>query len=137
MNRTAHVNAGVACGAVTSIALACDDDRADVFLEMLGGAIGGWLGGRLPDLLEPATNPDHRAIFHSLTVGGGGNALAFSKLPQLQADLRERARQCTAAGDDWGALGLNILAGLIAGLAAGYVSHLVLDSTTPKSLPIL
>jgi len=137
MNRVAHENTGIICGAAASLGLAYQDDRADLLLEILGGLLGGWLGGRLPDLLEPATHPDHRAIFHSLTVGGGGNAAAISKVPQWQADLRARARECTAAGDHWGALLMNLLVGVVAGLPAGYVSHLVLDSTTPKSLPIL
>lgn len=136
MNRAAHVNAGVICGLSAAVALANRDDQADVFLEGIGGILGGWLGGRLPDMLEPATSPDHRATFHSLTVGGGGNALAIPRLMDLQADVRARARECAAEGEDWHALALNILAGVVVAVPAGYVSHLLLDSTTPKSLPI-
>lgn len=87
----------------------------------LGGtifsAIGGAIGGILPDVLEPPTNPNHRGPCHSVAAGvavvtGGQQLFASQQVP------------------------LEIKEGL-APFLAGYVSHLLLDSTTPKSLPLL
>lgn len=48
------------------------------------------------------------------------------------------------AADDWGRFGHAlwallslILSGLAVGLAVGYASHLALDLTTPRGLPLL
>jgi len=47
--------------------------------EVAGGALGGYVGGLLPDVLEPAISSWHRDVAHSCAAGGGivalGNAL--------------------------------------------------------------
>jgi len=84
---------------------------------VLGWGLIGAVIGLSPDLLEPATNPKHRKLAHSLSVGGA--ALYSAKKswdnPQLNSEQK---------------------AGALASVAA-YLSHLVLDSTTPASLPIV
>lgn len=83
-----------------------------------GGAIAAALTN-LPDLLEPASSPNHRAFFHSLTfaamVGTG-----LHKLSQWEART-DQDKLLKALG---------MLAG------AAYLIHLALDFTTRRSLPV-
>ena len=74
----------------------------------------GILGGVLPDLLEPATNPNHRAFFHSL--------LTLAGLALLVAAVRDWPEEFNA---------------VFKSFVAGYFSHGLLDLTTPKGLPIM
>jgi membrane-bound metal-dependent hydrolase YbcI (DUF457 family) len=82
--------------------------------------LAGKGGGRLPDLLEPATSPNHRQFFHSFTTLSLTGA-ALYKTYKWEPE------------DEFGEI-LRLIA--IAGLGA-YISHLVLDSSTPKGLPIV
>jgi len=81
------------------------------------GVGAGALGGMLPDILEPATNPCHRKFFHSFTFGivVTGSAVGVAVQKNIDLDLKE-------------AVGL---------LAAGYLSHLVMDAGTPAGLPAI
>jgi len=38
--------------------------------EAFGGALGGWMGGALPDVIEPANSPNHRQTAHSWAALG-------------------------------------------------------------------
>ena len=74
---------------------------------------------KLPDLIEPAIHSHHRQFFHSiafLAMMGCGLKKVYDWQP----------------GDQAGHV-LRFLA-LCAG--AGYISHLVLDGVTPRSLPL-
>lgn len=75
------------------------------------------LGGLVPDVLEPALHPNHRSFCHSVSGGGllAGGAGVASRNIQLGEELTFYA-------------GLFVL---------GYISHLLLDSTTPKGVPLL
>ena len=87
-----------------------------VFEEALASVVLGILGGMLPDILEPATHPNHRQFFHGLLL----IAVVFygrEKLYQL-LELTPQQR------------------GLFDSLLAGYSSHLYLDGLTPKGLPL-
>jgi membrane-bound metal-dependent hydrolase YbcI (DUF457 family) len=80
------------------------------------GYASGCAGGVLPDILEPASNPHHRKFFHSKTTAvataiAGKKAILSKQNPILKSAL--------------------------VGAAAGYGSHLVLDSKTPKGLPLI
>jgi len=77
----------------------------------------GSLGGTLPDLIEPATNPEHRKFFHSV---------GFSTF--LSSILKEYVSENDASNENKLALSILILS---------YVSHILSDSTTPKGIPIL
>jgi len=84
-------------------------------------AIGiGTVFGKLPDLLEPSfRNPHHRQFFHSLTVlgfVGYGTKKVYDWQPEdtLESIIRFLA--------------------LCAGTA--YLSHLILDAMTSRSLPL-
>ena len=85
--------------------------------EMVVSTIGGAGAAVLPDILEPATEPDHRSIFHSATTP----ALLSRANLDLWADdgLSEDQK-----------LALSVL-------STAYNSHLIADSTTKKGLPLL
>ena len=79
--------------------------------------VGGAFLGLLPDILEPATNPDHRGFFHStglLLLIGYFNIKAYQN-----KDLTDIQK---------------FILSLISG---SYSSHLIADSQTKKSLPLL
>jgi len=76
--------------------------------------------GKLPDILEPATNPHHRQFCHSIAVFAGigyGLKKAYDWKPENNKEAFYR--------------GLALVAG------AGYLSHLLFDATTPMSLPVI
>jgi len=89
--------------------------RIDYFEMAAFAAIGGACGA-LPDIIEPADNPNHRALFHSLACAGVLTYGAFSK---HTANLRPEDRHTLRIA------------------ALSYLSHLLLDSETPKGLPIV
>lgn len=76
-------------------------------LILLCGGIG-YIVACLPDILEPASNPHHRKIFHSL--------LALGVFIVVTAKTENP---------------------LLKTLAASYTSHLILDGLTPFGLPLI
>lgn len=83
--------------------------------ELLLAAGVGAIGGLVPDLLEPALHPNHRQFFHSyvavmLLVHANGH---LSRNPQVPAEVR----------------------GTVHLASVGFLSHLLADARTPKSLP--
>jgi len=74
----------------------------------------------LPDILEPATSPNHRAFFHSVTFAAAVG-VGLQKLHQWQPETA-----------------LDIFLKRVAQVAgAAYLIHLALDLTTAKSLPLM
>ena len=95
-----------------------DDPKAEFdFTQMFINMAAGLVGAILPDKLEPALHPNHRSSFHSFTltgfnIGGINMVNGFDRMgPRFKSGLKA--------------------------FLGGYLSHLVLDSTTPKSLPII
>lgn len=75
------------------------------------------LVGIAPDIIEPATNPNHRGFFHSIAML---RLLAYARDKTWQAqNLVEEQKH------------------LISTLLDAYASHLLSDSTTQKGLPLL
>ncbi len=91
------------------------------FFELAGHAVGGYALGsitsRLPDIIEPATHPNHRKTFHSW---GAATAITWGTIKVLNdSEMGHEAKAAlTIAG-------------------AGYLSHLAMDAETPKGLPII
>lgn len=85
--------------------------------EALLSVIGGAVAGVAPDILEPATNPNHRSLFHS------GTTLA------LLTHGNRKVLQSTQFTESQKAILLS--------LGAAYASHLVTDGATTKSIPLL
>lgn len=90
-------------------------------LLLLAAPAVGTVFGKLPDVIEPAfKNPNHRQFFHSIAFVGlvaYGLKKTYDWKPEDGVDKAIR------------------LLALCAGF--GYLSHLVLDSTTPRGLPLV
>ena len=117
-NAKTHQLAGAVSGMVIA-ALDKEKEYSSVHKPVVAGVVGA-VFGKLPDLLEPAMNPNHRQFFHGVVVLGG-LCIGFKKAYDWQPD------------DEFGKL---LRAALLIG-GAGYISHLLLDAMTKKSLPII
>lgn len=153
-----HQCVGTGVGAVYAGYLAKDQTDLNWWIEVFGGGAGGFVGGWVPDLLEPAVSSWHRSICHSVAAGGVVLSLG-QKLVELGQACRENAAMCGAIplvpDPQTGVLVparidplsellsrlekffWRFLAGFINGLAAGYGSHLLLDTFTPRGIPLL
>ncbi len=144
-----HAAVGALAGGGFAAYRAREQEELNAFLEVVGGFVGGHIGGRLPDVIEPASWPGHRELAHSALAGG---AVVYSVYEFLgrsenwcrcQAELYNQQR--TTAGTNVFKdilftlleIILRLAAGFLSGLGAGYLSHLVLDGTTPSGLPVL
>ncbi len=146
-----HKYVGLGAGAAYACYRAKEQSPPNWLIEVAGGAVGGYLGGLLPDILEPAISSWHRDMAHSV-IGGGAIIALKDSLTASERACRENAEKCRVIPMEpqrnifvpvsqqplnptelfW-----RFLAGFLNGLAAGYVSHLVLDATTPRSIPLL
>lgn len=88
---------------------------------VLLAALGGYSLGTLPDLLEPSLrNPNHRGFGHSVVLGVFVGYVAW-RLHQWTPDTRSE----------------RIVRAIFLTVAGAYLIHLLLDSTTPRSLPFI
>jgi inner membrane protein len=145
-DRSTHATAGVLAGIGAGTVSARNLPAEHLAIEVLAAAVGGYLGGIAPDVLEPSLSPNHRDLFHSFIVGGTVGAAAFA---EWQADCRAKAGECDARAmaappdsdarrhEAFKALCWRLLAGFLVGFVAGYLSHLALDAATPRSLPLI
>jgi len=83
--------------------------------SLAGGGIGAFCGV-LPDIIEPASSPNHRKFFHSVTAA---SAIGYGMYKANKSNLSENDKE------------LINLAGF------SYLSHLVLDSETEFGLPLV
>ena len=142
--RRVHVAAGGAIGIAIGVATSRKLPRGHQDTHMAFAGIGGVLGSVAPDVLEPATSPNHRAFFHSVAACV---ALSAARAADWASKCHRAAAECgsraSAATDEAVRRWENIkaflwraLAGFLIGLVAGYASHLALDATTSRSLPL-
>ena len=110
-----HLIAGAVLGGLSYLAVTNRQRQNSNVRDLLLCAASGAVAASVPDKLEPATSPHHRQLAHSWTAGLAGLS-ATSAIMQHPTELRQKI--------------------LLAGIA-GYLSHLALDATTPKSLPLL
>lgn len=147
-SRHVHRQAGAVAGVAYAGYLAWDQPGPHMYAEAAGGLLGGIGGGLLPDCIDAPSCPRHRAEAHSVSITGVVGSVFNDQLPGWQGALRDNAHRYArlrAASPSllpqigYGLLEFffHFLAGALAGLLAGYVSHLALDSLTPSSLPIL
>lgn len=118
MNRATHQ---LVAGAVAGIYLAKRErgNGAKTIKPLLGSAAAAFFTN-LPDILEPATSPNHRGKFHSLAFA----ALLGTCLYQLNQWQTETELESLLKG-----------AGML--VVSAYLIHLALDFTTAKSLPLV
>ncbi len=125
-NFSTHCKTGAIIGAGWGFVIAMheqktgqDFDWGKLLNYMAAGALGGLTGSIVPDFLEPANNPNHRSVAHSCTTG-----IFFTN-----EVLKTFAQNISPnKGSKWV---------FLTAMSIGYVSHLVLDSGTPKGLPFL
>lgn len=119
MNGKQHMLLGGAIGFFGYIFYRLVEEKPIDLLELIFFSLGGAIAGILPDIIEPATNPNHRSFMHSLTnlsIIAEGNKLTWDQTSQ------------TLTKDQKAAISI---------LSAAYCSHLVTDGLTKKGLPIL
>lgn len=116
-----HATHQFVAGASFGIYLAKRESEAGAktIKPLLGGTAAAFFTN-LPDILEPATSPNHRAVFHSLAFA----ALLGTCLFQLNQWQTETELESLLKG-----------AGMLA--VSAYLIHLALDFTTAKSLPLI
>ena len=147
-NRDVHSIAGAVGGAGYALYMAQEQPGWHMVVEMAGGVLGGIAGGRLPDHIGAPTSPRHRAEAHSVAITGVAGRLLSDHLRDWQNSLRRQAEHYAFMRGHsslpleqfflWIAENTcRVLAGAIAGLLAGYASHLILDAFTPMSLPFI
>jgi len=145
-NHNEHLVWGAVAGAGYCLSSSLIRGREISIAELFGGALSGAIASKLPDILEPATHPNHRSTFHSLCSLAGAGTVALPWMEeerqrrlQLADYARSHANASVIESDRryWlqNALWHDFVAGLLAGLVMGYISHLVADSFTPKGLP--
>jgi hypothetical protein len=128
-NYDQHISAGGKAGALTAFLIdllnqnkkiATGEQQEIDWGKIIGHSLLGYAAGAaigvLPDLLEPATDPNHRNFFHSLTAA---SLLSYGLYKTHESNLDLDAKRG------------------ISYAIAGYVSHLALDLETPKSLPLI
>jgi len=111
----------VVAGFATGVFLAERERQAGIQTAkpLLGGTAAAFLT-KLPDILEPATSPNHRQFFHSVAFAGL-LCVAFHELGKWQPE--------SAGGEFLKTLGQLAI--------PAYLIHLLLDSLTARSLPLV
>jgi hypothetical protein len=159
-----HRRAGRVAGGVYAAHQAKNQCLVNCAVETTGGVFGGDIGARLSDVFEPGTSSWHRGPAHSCAAGVGILSALGEALPHVVTLLRETAdkkaeqRKTLQMTPDppqpnlfvpkpdtaltqfflfLAEIALRLLAGFVNGIAAGYVSHLVLDAGTPRSIPLV
>ncbi len=147
-NRGTHKVAGALAGGGIAVFLSGGQQTIDRITEGAGGALSGYLVGRVPDIIDPPDSPNHRSVAHGVAPCTTLMGLYTSQLESIQSFFRSRAdrqealaRQAnTTVAELWHyllELLFRLLSGAAAGVLGGYGSHLVLDGLTPKSLPLV
>tara|TARA_Y100000782_G_C10107409_1_gene233054 strand:+ start:104 stop:466 length:363 start_codon:yes stop_codon:yes gene_type:complete len=110
----------IATGLLTGVMMARYGQRGTESVNPALAISASTLFSKLPDWIEPASNPHHRQFFHSISflmMLGYGLKKAYDWKPE----------------DDVG----QILRFITLCAGAGYISHLALDGLTPRSLPLI
>ena len=112
-----HLLLGAGIGGATYLFICWLTGRQTTWLGLLVFSSVGAALALVPDALEPASIPNHRRFFHSLTMLTG---LAYADYRILTSPaLTENGKLCLLAA------------------SSGYASHLLMDAVTPRSLPAI
>ena len=102
----------------------------------------------MPDICDPPLHPNHRSVGHGVLPCGIVLVELQKGLADWQGLSRQRAAGHQALADGsttlqaqvWHellALAWRLIAGILAGIPAGYLYNLVLDAISPKGLPLV
>ena len=133
-NGNTHIRAGAVLGALGSIVLqakAGNGEQTD-FGHVLLSTGAATLVSRLPDVLEPATSPNHRDFFHSVFFGGIVGIACRETWNELKCEINAR-RSTGQSRPNNKEVGL----GLLLIVESAILLHLVMDSSTKRSLPLI
>jgi membrane-bound metal-dependent hydrolase YbcI (DUF457 family) len=148
MDGRTHRIVGTAAGATTAAIRARNlANPWHVIAETIGGGLAGYGGGACPDVLEPAIHSFHRSTAHSLSLNGALLAVADSLCTRWENGLRlvadNLAHERRQSPERWtqalywiGEVLVRVTAGVLSGFIAGQMSHVALDSCTPRSIPL-
>jgi len=147
-NGKEHREIALVVGAAAAFCCASDAPRDNAIVETIGGALGGYVGGVLPDVIDPPIHPGHRSLGHGVLPVGATAKYYVENVRAWQEELRRLARgyaqsaaRANSESERTKYLLLETLcqlaAGFVVGIGAGYVSHLAMDACTPKGLPLL
>lgn len=116
-NAKTHFLVGAGVGAIIYCLIKKAQNQPIELPGLLGMGLAGGVAGLLPDIIEPATSPNHRRFAHSIIalVALGSSISKLNENQNFEATQKE----------------------LLLTLAFGYGSHLLLDAGTPASLPII
>lgn len=134
-NQIIHVPAGVGAGLAVSKAWqsACETD--DPTWYYIGTVLGGALGGRWADVVDPPGHPNHRGTGHSKILNALGIMGLTSLILIFDGPLGGLIEEALENKNYFLAGTLQFNAGFLRGFIGGQVSHLALDAMTPKGLP--
>ena len=146
-DRSVHIAVGVPAGAAFSLYCARRQNPREMLIEGFGGALGGFSGALVPDLVDTPDDPNHRGIAHGVAPVGGMGYAAAQTFDEIQGYFRARANQYAVVKQNTPSpvlsvcyelleILMRVIAGAIAGFVAGYASHVILDFATPRSLPL-
>lgn len=141
------MRAGALAGGGAAAWTARKQTLAIQLVETLGGVVGGVVGARMPDVIDPPTCWNHRSVGHGIAPIGAAATTLSKMLTGWQEKLRARAN---AEHHQYEAAKLflakarhlvisllcRLASGALVGFVAGYLSHLAMDFTTPAGLPI-
>src|SRR3712207_237534 len=95
--RRTHTEVGTAVGLVVGLYHSHDEQGFAWLTEVVGAAWGGSVGGRMPDILEPALSPCHRGSAHSVLALLG---VSFVSLEAARRYCRSQADACATRRAD-------------------------------------
>jgi hypothetical protein len=147
-NYEQHKRLSGTVGGISALVCARDQPPLLMLAEVCGGWVAGQYVGTWADVAEPATSSHHRNVCHALAPSAYGAMLVFQQVGPIQTALRSQAQTCfmlaatTSDGFDRCvnvAMGLflHVLAGTVPAIPAGYLSHIALDASSPRSVPVL
>lgn len=145
-SRNTHAVAGGLASLPLTVLMSTLIGRHLTLGEFAATIVSAVMGSIMPDVVEPARSPNHRGLLHSLLALAGLAALAYKMIGELSGTeqaLSEDLSSRHSIGlpiqpEEQARLALiRLLLIAATALVAGYLLHLVMDSTTPKGLPLL
>jgi hypothetical protein len=134
-----HDQVGGALGALVALIRsdAEKDAPMDVVMRMLGGYLGGRIGAKIPDWLEPAVSSWHRKTAHSVVVGATVFEVTRRKIAEWEDFCRAERAEAQTSGNKADFLFWSLASGFGPAVAAGHLSHIALDTQTPRGIPFI
>src|SRR5262245_47631099 len=93
-NRKQHDILGATVGVGGYAIYSCMKKKILTWPDLLGAGLAGVAGAFLPDIIEPATSPNHRSFFHSVTFMGVAGSLVWSRVWQIRDEQVRIAEEC-------------------------------------------